>query len=149
MDKYSTEIRSRIMSAVRSQGNRSTEKRLRAQLIQAGVRGWKVHPSGIPGAPDFAFMEQRLAVFVDGAFWHGAPEFDRFPKSRVGFWKEKIERNKRRDSTVNRVLRASGWSVLRFWDYELCSDSVAVLAKVQHRLRKRQAIEACATIEVR
>ncbi|MGH9665823.1 MAG: DUF559 domain-containing protein, partial [Bryobacteraceae bacterium] len=78
------------------------------------------------------------AVFVDGAFWHGAPAFDRFPKSRVAFWKEKIERNKSRDRAINQALRAAGWGVLRFWDYELAYDPPAVLAKIKKRLRERE-----------
>lgn len=127
-----------MMSAVRSRGNRSTEKRLRAHLIQAGIRGWTVQPCDVVGAPDFAFPSERIAVFVDGAFWHGAPDFDRFPKSRVEFWKEKIERNRCRDRANNQALRAAGWSVLRFWDYELASDPAAVLAKIKKRIRERQ-----------
>lgn len=138
MDKFRPEVRSRIMSAVRSHGNRTTEKRLRAHLVRAGIRGWKVQPSGLTGAPDFAFFEHRLAVFVDGAFWHGSPEFTRFPKSRVSFWREKIERNRQRDQGVNRTLRQSGWSVLRLWDYELEHDPTAVLNKLKRRLNARR-----------
>ncbi len=138
MDKYLPEVRSRMMTAVRSKGNRTTEKRLRALLVQAGLKGWKVQPSGIAGNPDFAFIQEKVAVFVDGAFWHGAPGFDRFPKSRVLFWREKIERNRRRDITVNKRLRVQGWSVLRFWDYELVSSRLTVMDKIGRRLKERQ-----------
>jgi DNA mismatch endonuclease (patch repair protein) len=127
-----------MMSAVRSHGNRTTEKRFRALLIQAGLRGWQVQPPGIKGAPDFAFVRARLAIFVDGAFWHGCPSFGRFPKSRIAFWQEKIQRNVKRDTAVNRALRRAGWSVLRFWDYELAADSAAVLSRVKKRLAERQ-----------
>lgn len=127
-----------MMSAVRSRGNRSTEWRLRGHLISAGIRGWTVQPD-IAGSPDFAFPEQRLAIFVDGAFWHGAPGFDRFPTSRIPFWTAKIEGNKKRDTSVNRALRASGWSVLRFWDYQLADDPTAVLEIIRKRLRQRGA----------
>lgn len=141
MDKYPPAVRSRIMSAVRSHGNRTTEKRMRAILAQAGIRGWRVQPSGVMGAPDFVFFEHRLAVFVDGAFWHGASDFARFPKSRVSFWREKIQRNRQRDQVVNRALRRSGWSVLRIWDYELERDRTAVLNKLKRRLKIRNTVQ--------
>lgn len=126
------------MAAVRSQGNRTTEMRFRARLVSAGIRGWTVQPAGVIGCPDFAFLKLKLAIFIDGAFWHGAPGFNRFPKSRVSYWSEKIERNKRRDVAVNRALRASGWSVLRFWDYELLDDGDLIIKTILKRLRRLQ-----------
>lgn len=144
MDKYSAGVRSQMMSAVRSRGNRSTERRLRAHLIRSGLRGWAVQPRGVIGRPDFVFKEPKLAIFVDGAFWHGAPDFKRFPKTRVPFWTEKIERNKRRDRAVNSVLRRRGWSVLRFWDYELSEDPGAVITSIRHRLRQRSRLRTVA-----
>jgi DNA mismatch endonuclease (patch repair protein) len=140
MDKYSPETRSRMMSAVRSRGNRTTEKRLRAHLIRAGIRGWSVHPAGITGAPDFVFAKEKVAIFVDGAFWHGAPGFNRFPKTRVEFWTKKIERNKQRDLAVSRALRAKGWSVRRFWDYQLERDSRGVVSVIRECLKRREGI---------
>src|SRR5258708_11933765 len=89
MDKYSAETRSRMMAAVCSRGNRSTEKRLRAGLVRAGIRGWTVQPDGVIGNPDFIFPRCKLAVFVDGAFLHGAPRFYRIPQSRLSYWSGK------------------------------------------------------------
>jgi DNA mismatch endonuclease (patch repair protein) len=137
MDKYTAHVRSRMMAAVRSRGNRTTERRLRACMIRAGLKGWSVQPPDVAGRPDFVFTEQRLAIFVDGAFWHGAPGFNRFPKSRLEYWKPKIERNKLRDASVNRKLRAAGWSVLRFWDHELEQNPRAVVRTIEDRLRAR------------
>lgn len=137
MDKYPPDVRSRMMSAVRSRGNRSTERRLRAYLIQAGLRGWTVQPRGVVGCPDFVFEQQKIAIFIDGAFWHGAPGFKRFPQTRVVYWNEKIERNRGRDKVVNCVLRRRGWSVLRFWDYELVENPDAVIRSIRCRLEQR------------
>ena len=69
--------------------------------------------------PDFVFRRERLAVFVDGCFWHGCPEHFRRPKSRQKFWDAKFARNQERDRLVTRALRAAGWRVLRLWEHEL------------------------------
>ena len=69
--------------------------------------------------PDFVFPKLRLAVFVDGCFWHGCPRHFTRPKSRQAFWDAKILGNKQRDRLVNRTLRKAGWRVLRIWEHEL------------------------------
>jgi len=127
------------MSRVRSTGNKTTELRLRAYLVKSGVKGWTVRPAYPEGQPDFVFALARVVVFVDGAFWHGAPGFTRFPKSRTHYWKPKIERNRQRDREVTRRLRAKGWAVLRFWDYELQDDPKAVVEKVRKKVQQRSA----------
>ena len=119
MDTVSAEIRSRVMAKVRSQRNRSTEWRLRSALVRAGVRGWTLNVNEIPGTPDFVFLAERLAVFVDGCFWHGCPACKRIPSSNVEYWREKIERNRRRDRTVCARLKKDGWKVLRIWEHQL------------------------------
>lgn len=128
------------MSRVRSKNNRSTELLLRALLICWGIRGWKVRPPSIIGNPDFAFTLSRIAIFVDGAFWHGAPSFKRFPKSRVEYWRPKIEGNKRRDKIVNATLRRHGWAVLRFWDYDLRDNAKNVVARIKKKIHQRSGI---------
>lgn len=87
-----------------------------------------MHPRRVPGRPDLAWIGRRLAVFVDGAFWHGHP--DHYWGQSGAFWDEKIERNRRRDERVTGELVDAGWTVLRFWDFEIernahaCVDSV-------------------------
>ena len=76
-----TPVNSKRMKAVKGKGNKSTEVRFRSMLVRARVRGWKVHPRGIVGKPDFFFPEHRLAVFVDGCFWHGCPRCGHVPKA--------------------------------------------------------------------
>ncbi len=124
------------MSSVRSRGNRSTERRLRALLMRIGVRGWRVQPKEVPGSPDFAFPQEHIAVFVDGAFWHGAPGFDRFPRTNVRFWREKIQRNRARDRAVTRRLRRLGWFAIRVWDFDLANDPAAVLERIGRVIRQ-------------
>ncbi|MBI1826410.1 MAG: DNA mismatch repair protein Vsr [Planctomycetes bacterium] len=83
--------------------------------------------------PDFVFPKLRLAVFVDGCFWHGCPKHFNMPVSNGEFWKRKLEANKRRDRLVNRTLRSRRWRVLRVWEHELTRKGEA---KLHRRVRK-------------
>ena len=137
MDRVKKRERSHIMSRVRSKENRTTELFLRALLIRSSIRGWKVRPTHVLGKPDFVFSKERIAVFVDGAFWHGAPDFKRFPKSRIEYWRPKIEGNRRRDGIVSSRLRHQGWAVLRFWDFDLHDNSCSIISKIQKTVQRR------------
>lgn len=110
------------MAKVRSTGNRSTEGRVEAALIDAGVLGWEKHPE-LPGKPDFYFPDQKLVVFVDGCFWHGCPRHVRFPQARAEYWRAKIERTRRRDNRLRRQLRRDGYHVMRIWEHDLTRDT--------------------------
>jgi len=119
-DPLSTDERSLRMSKIRSSGNRSTEMRVAATLVSLGIRGWRKHPSEVLGKPDFLFTSERIAVFVDGCFWHGCPHCRRnTPISRRDFWKNKIDGNKRRDRRIRSDLRAQGYQVIRIWEHSL------------------------------
>ena len=89
--------RARIMSAIRGKSNRTTELRLRMALVRSGIEGWTLHSSALPGKPDFCFPKSRVAVFVDGCFWHGCDRCGHVPKTRSAFWQAKFERNQERD----------------------------------------------------
>jgi len=104
------------MSRVRSRDT-GPEIALRRALWAAGLRGWRLHPKRVPGRPDIAWIGRRVAVFVDGAFWHGHP--DHYHGQSGPFWDEKIARNRARDVRVNAELSDAGWTVLRFWDFEV------------------------------
>lgn len=106
------------MSLIKAGGNRDTELKLISIFRAGSVRGWR-RRQALPGKPDFVFRRERVAVFVDGCFWHGCRRHCRMPKSRLDFWRPKIARNKRRDLEVNRILRAMGWRVLRVWEHDL------------------------------
>ncbi len=136
-DTFSKQKRSQIMSANRSSGNKSTEWRLRARLVNAGLSGWRVNVREIFGCPDFAFIRERVAVFVDGCFWHGCKRCRNRPATNRKFWVTKIERNKRRDKTVTRKLRKDGWAVIRFWEHQVRDIPLACIDKIQKKLISR------------
>ncbi|HQU41621.1 MAG TPA: very short patch repair endonuclease [Pirellulales bacterium] len=113
------EGRARNMAAIRGRGNRTTEVRLRASMVRAGLRGWTMHPPDVPGKPDSYFASAGLAVFVDGCFWHGCPRCGHVPRTNSGFWQAKIHRNRQRDKNTRRRLRRLGIKAVRFWEHEL------------------------------
>jgi DNA mismatch endonuclease (patch repair protein) len=117
-DVLTKKKRSQVMAAIRSRGNKATELKLISIFRAHGIIGWR-RSQKVPGNPDFVFHRQRLAVFVDGCFWHGCRWHCRMPKSRGNYWMPKIERNKRRDAEVTRSLRRQGWSILRIWEHSL------------------------------
>src|ERR1017187_6629158 len=133
-DVFTKAKRSQVMAAIHSTGNKATELKLASILRGAGITGWRRHQP-LPGRPDFAFRRQRLAVFVDGCFWHGCRWHCRMPKSRGAYWKPKIHRNKARDKEVRGLLRARGWRTLRIWEHSLSTPS-RVLAAIQAILAK-------------
>ena len=123
------------MSRIKSKGNRSTEGRLRAKIVRKGLRGWRLHPKGLEGRPDFAFEKQKVAVFVDGCFWHKCPDHFTQPKTNEKYWRAKINRNVERDREVQDALEGKGWRVLRIWEHEVKKDSNKALKRVEQALQ--------------
>lgn len=126
--------RSQNMRAIKSRSNATTELRLRAHLIRSQIVGWKVHAKAVLGCPDFFFPTQRIAVFVDGCFWHGCPRCGHTPKSNRTYWSKKLARNKQRDAKIRRKLRSSGIKVLRFWECQLREEPISCLKKLVESL---------------
>lgn len=122
------------MAAIRATGNKDTEIKLAALFRKHGIRGWRRHVK-VTGKPDFVFRERRLAVFVDGCFWHGCPTHGHQPKTNRRYWMAKLARNRLRDRQINRSLRTSGWRVVRVWAHEL-SQPQQVLSRVKRALLK-------------
>ena len=117
-DVFSTAKRSEVMSRIRSRGNKATEEAL-AKLFRANhITGWR-RRQPLFGKPDFVFPKLRVAVFVDGCFWHGCPQHSTQPKNNAEFWREKLAGNKARDVLVGLTLRKAGWRVLRIWEHDL------------------------------
>lgn len=115
-----TAQRSAIMAKVKSKGNASTELRVAGRLARSAARGWKKHPKDVDGCPDFFFKKKKIAVFVDGCFWHGCPICKRrTPKTRRSYWQAKIAANRQRDRNVRTRLRAQGIRVVRVWEHEV------------------------------
>lgn len=125
------------MAKVKSSGNRSTEMRVEQALVNAGVHGWVKHP-GLPGKPDFYFPAEHLALFVDGCYWHGCPKHLRLPNAHAEYWREKIDRNRRRDTRIHRKLRADGYHVMRVWEHDLGHD--LWIKRLMAMLRRIRAI---------
>jgi len=129
-DIFSKRKRSEVMSKVRSSGNKATELALMKMFRQHHITGWRRHQD-VFGRPDFLFRRNRLALFVDGCFWHGCPNCCRRPRSNKKFWDEKVVRNKARDRRVNRELRKLGWHVVRIWEHHLAKRGRACVRKIQ------------------
>jgi DNA mismatch endonuclease (patch repair protein) len=129
-DTFTPSMRSKCMSQIRSRGNRTTELRFAQFLREYGINGWR-RGCNIFGKPDFVFRRHKLAIFIDGDFWHGNPRNYRLPKSNRQYWRKKIESNRARDRLVNRTLRQKGWTVLRFWESNLKRErAIAVRLKM-------------------
>jgi DNA mismatch endonuclease Vsr len=127
---------SRLMKAVRGKRNKTTEFRLRLALVRAGIRGWSMHATTLPGNPDFVFCDAVLAVFVDGCFWHGCPRCGHVPRTNRNFWSAKILRNRARDAETSRRLRRTGYRVVRFWEHELAEDLPRCVARIAAAIKK-------------
>src|ERR1700722_12405986 len=135
MDNVRREIRSKIMASVRSEGNLTTEILLGKLLRAAGVRGYRKHWP-VQGKPDFAWPARKIAVFVDGCFWHGCT-CKYLPRTNTEFWRNKVETNKRRDRRVAQSLRRKGWSVIRVRECVVRKPST--LARIVRAVEKRSS----------
>jgi DNA mismatch endonuclease (patch repair protein) len=123
------------------QGNRSQDTRpevaLRSALHRRGLRfrkGFAI--AGVPCRMDVAFTRDRLAVFVDGCFWHGCPEHGSTPATNASYWSEKLAGNRARDARIDAALHAAGWRVLRVWEHD---DPDTAAERVQEVLRRLAA----------
>ena len=117
-DIYNKEKRTEIMSRIPSKGNRSTEEKLIELFKKHRITGWRRNYK-VKGRPDFVFLDQRIAVFVDGCFWHGHDCRNAVPKANAEFWRKKHRMNFERDQYVNALFIARGWEVVRIWECEL------------------------------
>ena len=117
-DVFTKAKRSAVMAAIRGSGNKDTELRMMALLRAHGFTGWR-RGVVLTGKPDFVFRRERVALFVDGCFWHSCPKHATQPKTRAAWWAAKLARNKARDRAVTRALRQEGWKVLRVWECDL------------------------------
>lgn len=158
-DIFTQQKRSEVMARIRSRGNRDTELALAVVLRAHGLTGWRRHheirskvtrsrtakigaaqqrrPTGIFRVrPDFVFRRERVAVFVDGCFWHGCPRHGTQPRGNAAFWRRKLAGNRERDRRVTRTLRRLGWRVVRIWEHELHRRQPArVAAKIRRALK--------------
>jgi DNA mismatch endonuclease, patch repair protein len=143
MDRVSPSARSRIMSLVKSRHGRTTERRLRAHLIRRALGGWTMNDPSLPGKPDFVFHRAKVAVFVDGCFWHGCRRCKRPPTTNIAFWVSKVTVNMRRDRRVSNALRQAGWAVFRVRECTLkdCARTEAFLTRMERSVRNGERKE--------
>ena len=131
-DNLTPEQRSFCMSRVKGKDT-GLEMRVRSALHRRGLR-FRKHVKDLPGKPDVVFRKARVAVFVDGDFWHGY----RFPswEDKVSdFWKKKINRNRERDAANHRKLRQMEWTVIRLWQHEVEEDFDACIDRILAAVR--------------
>ena len=117
-DVFDKETRSSIMKIVHSAGNKSTEMRLITLFRENGITGWRRNYK-VKGHPDFVFLNKKIAIFVDGCFWHGHDCRNTRPKDNEDYWKKKRERNIKHDKEVTALFESRGWTVIRIWECEL------------------------------
>lgn len=139
-DTISPQKRSEIMSSIRSTGNKATELFFVRILRIHRIIGWRRNAK-IIGRPDFVFSRERVAVFVDGCFWHGCSKHCRMPKSNIVYWNSKIRKNMNRDRSVDRSLSLVGWLVVRFWEHELQRPGKCAQKIKQHLSRSKQHMQ--------
>jgi DNA mismatch endonuclease, patch repair protein len=138
VDTVSRQVRSRIMSGIRGTGNQRTDKAVASMLRKAGITGWRRHvviklrPAKLAMSvasdgtkfkpqvrPDFVFRKQKVALFIDGCFWHGCPRCYTAPKSARAYWRRKVVTNRERDKYQTAALRKIGWRVVRMWEHQI------------------------------
>lgn len=123
VDVFTKEQRSQIMRQVKSSRNKSTEIKLLRYFKKQEIKGWRRNYK-LFGKPDFVILKIKLAIFVDGCFWHGHNCRNTKPKDNYEYWENKIKRNIQRDSNVSTYLVAKGWNVIRLWECELKNEQI-------------------------
>ena len=125
------ENRSKLMALISSK-NTKPEITLRKALWSEGHKGYRLNWKKVPGRPDIAYPGKKIAIFVNGCYWHRCPKCDLpLPKTNTGFWKEKFEKNVKRDKNKNDELLSLDWIVLVFWECDIKSDISNLIQKVK------------------
>lgn len=117
-DVFDNKKRSEIMQKVRSKNNKSTELKLIKLFNEHEITGWRRNYK-VKGHPDFVFLKEKVAIFVDGCFWHGHDCRNTRPKDNAEYWRKKRERNIKHDKEITQLFENRGWRVLRIWECEL------------------------------
>lgn len=117
-DVFSQSERTNIMRQVKSKGNRSTEMKLIDVFRDANIKDWRRNYN-VKGHPDFVFLNQKIAVFVDGCFWHGHDCRNTRPEANKEYWQRKREKNIQHDKEITKLFQERGWTVIRIWECEL------------------------------
>lgn len=127
-DVFDKSARSEIMRAVKSKNTKSTELALIKLFKENHITGWR-HSYNVKGHPDFVFLNKRIAIFVDGCFWHGHDCRNTRPADNAEYWAKKREKNIQRDKQVTAMFEGRGWTVIRIWECELKRKNIAATTK--------------------
>lgn len=133
-NKISPEKRSQLMAQIKGRSTKP-ELILRHALWARGLR-YRLHPK-LPGRPDVVFTKAKVAVFIDGCFWHGCPLHGHIPKSNQRYWKPKLARNHARDLATNQALIALGWLPMRFWEHEIKGAALNCVEQISESINLR------------
>lgn len=125
-DIFNKQQRSRIMQKVKATGNKSTELKLITIFAENGIIGWRRNYP-VKGHPDFVFLKKRIAIFVDGCFWHGHDCRNTKPADNKDYWDKKRERNIHHDKEVTTLFESRHWTVIRIWECELLKKNRDIL----------------------
>lgn len=131
----------RIMQANRA-AETGPERRIRSLLFRMGLRYRKQYPAPPNGRSriDIAFPRERVAVFINGCFWHGCPEHATWPKRNAEYWSAKVLANRQRDASIDAALSEAGWLVLRIWEHEDPSTAAARIAEAVLQRRRQSDV---------
>jgi DNA mismatch endonuclease, patch repair protein len=117
MDKYTPQIRRKMMQSVKSKGT-ILENLVAKKLTLNGIQ-YRRNKKSLKGKPDFSIIKYKVVLFIDSCFWHGCEEHCRMPKSNVKFWLNKINKNKERDIIITNYYKNLNWKILRVWEHDL------------------------------
>jgi DNA mismatch endonuclease (patch repair protein) len=136
MDNLTPEQRRKNMQNVRS--TNSLPERIICKVLEKHRYIFSKNDLLVFGKPDIIFKKRKVAIFIDSDFWHGNPKRFIMPKSNKKYWKNKISNNRKRDKLVTRKLRAQGWTVLRFWEYDIKKNLPKCINKIVKTLSIKQ-----------
>ena len=126
------------MKKVRPSGNKTTELRLIKYFSSNHITGWR-RGYNVKGHPDFVFLDRRIAIFVDGCFWHGHDCRNTRPADNAEYWSEKRERNIKHDQEITELFEKRGWTVIRIWECELKRKNEELLCEKLARIQNNQS----------
>jgi DNA mismatch endonuclease, patch repair protein len=122
------------MSRIKAK-NTGPEIKLRKLLSAHDIRGYRIHYN-LPGKPDIVFTKKKIAIFIDGCFWHKCPVCFQEPETRKEFWMKKIQSNIDRDKKVNDQLKDDGWTVMRFWEHDVRKNPEVIVKKISEEIER-------------
>lgn len=147
MDRVSPQVRSEVMSSVKSKKTK-LEIFFADQLTERGLTGFRWNAPELVGKPDFVYEDTKVVIFIDSCFWHGCKQHLRMPASNQDYWSAKIARNRKKDYEVTKQLQLEGWLVIRIWEHSLKNPHSLKwwLTRIKHLVAARRSIVVSSVI---